>query len=176
MPTGPLSIVYYPDPVLREPAAPITEIDDEVRELAAAMVESMVLADGIGLAAPQVGVGRRLIVVSPTGEPEDATVHLNPRVVETSKEEVEFEEGCLSFPEIRGNVIRPERVTVEFTDLEGKTFRGEADGLLARVLQHEIDHLDGILFVTKFGPADRMRARKRLRKLEEEYRVRSGAR
>jgi peptide deformylase len=176
MPTGPLSIVYYPDPVLREPAASILEVDDEVRELAGAMIETMITADGIGLAAPQVGIGRRLIVVSPTGEAKDATVHLNPHVVESSKEEVEFEEGCLSFPEIRGNVIRPERVTVEFTDLEGRVFRGEADGLLARVLQHEIDHLDGILFVTKFGPADRLRARKRLRKLEEEYRVRIGGR
>ncbi len=167
--TRPLAIVHYPDPVLRQRAEEIREIDDEVRDLAESMVEAMVCHDGIGLAGPQVGVSRRIIVVSPTGQSEDATVHLNPRIVDSGKEEVEFEEGCLSFPEIRGIVIRPEWVTVEFEDLEGRTFSGEIDGLLARVFQHEIDHLDGIVFVTKFGPVDKLRARRRLKKLEEAY-------
>ncbi len=172
----PLAIVRYPDPVLRQRAEEITEIDDDVREFAGAMVEAMVNSDGIGLAAPQVGVSRRMIVLSPTGQAADATVHVNPRIVEFGKEEVEFEEGCLSFPEIRGIVIRPEAVTVEWEDLDGRTFRAEAGGLVARIFQHEIDHLDGILFVTRFGPADKLTAKRRLKKLEEEFAAHPGRR
>jgi len=172
----PLAIVHYPDPVLRRRAEEITEIDDETRELAAAMIEAMVNSDGIGLAAPQVGVSRRIIVLSPTGQAADASVHINPRIVESGGDEVEFEEGCLSFPEVRGIVVRPEHVTAEWEDLEGRTFRAETEGLIARIFQHEIDHLDGILFVTRFGPADKLQAKRRLKKLEEEFAVRAARR
>jgi peptide deformylase len=166
-----LPIVHYPDPILGRPAEDITEFDADLSELAEAMVVKMAECEGIGLAGPQVGVGKRIIIVSETGQAEDAVVHLNPRIVEASRDEIGFEEGCLSFPEIRGVVIRPEEVTVVSQDLDGEERRTEADGLLARVLQHEIDHVNGKLFITMFGPADRFNNRRRLRKLEKQYRV-----
>jgi peptide deformylase len=164
-----LPIVTYPDPILRTPADPVAAVDDALRELARDMIETMIDARGIGLAGPQVGRGLRLIVVSPTGEPEDATVHFNPRILEASKEEVEMEEGCLSLPELRGIVRRPEAVVVEFTNLDGEIEVIEADDLPARIFQHEIDHLDGKLFIEYFGPVDRLRSRRRLAELREDY-------
>jgi peptide deformylase len=172
----PLPIVLFPDAILRRPAEEIPEIDDEVVALGEAMVESMIVHEGIGLAGPQVGVGRRIIVVSETGLAQDARVLVNPRIASFDGEDVAYEEGCLSFPGIRGMVVRPARVTVESLDLDGRERRFEADELLARVLQHEIDHLDGILFVTKFGPADRLRARRRLRQLEKDHQAAAGRR
>jgi peptide deformylase len=170
MPPRTLPIVYYPDPILRRPAEEVTEFDGDLADLAESMVAKMVECEGIGLAGPQVGESLRIIIVSETGQAEDAVVHVNPRIVAASREEIGFEEGCLSFPEIRGIVVRPEAVTVESRDLSGETFTTDADGLMARVLQHEIDHLNGKLFVTMFGPADRLTNRRKLKKLEKEYR------
>ena len=164
-----LPIVYYPDPILRRPAQPIAAVDDTLRELGRDMIETMVDARGIGLAGPQIGRGLRLIVVSPTGELEDASVHFNPRIVDASKEEVEMEEGCLSLPDLRGIVRRPMAVTVEFTNVDGEIEVIETDDLRARVFQHEIDHLDGKLFIEYFGPVDRLSSRRRLQELRDDY-------
>lgn len=141
-------IVTYPDPVLAQTAEKITELTPELKQLAEDMVETMYEDDGIGLAAPQVGESCRLVVIDITGpeKREELRILVNPCI--TSKEgEVESEEGCLSVVGYRGKVKRAEKVTVDATDLEGKPVHIEADGLLAICLQHELDHLDGVLFI-----------------------------
>lgn len=141
-------IVTYPDPVLAQTAEKITELTPELKKLAEDMVETMYEDDGIGLAAPQVGESCRLVVIDITGpeKREELRILVNPCI--TSKEgEVESEEGCLSVVGYRGKVKRAEKVTVDATDLEGKPVHIEADGLLAICLQHELDHLDGVLFI-----------------------------
>ncbi|SKA74705.1 peptide deformylase [Desulfobaculum bizertense] len=141
-------IVTYPDPVLAQTAEEITELTPELKQLAEDMVETMYEGDGIGLAAPQVGESCRLVVIDITGpeKREELRILVNPCI--TSKEgEVDSEEGCLSVVGYRGKVKRAEKVTVDATDLEGKPVHIEADGLLAICLQHELDHLDGVLFI-----------------------------
>jgi len=166
-----LRIRIYGDPVLREKADPIPEIDEDVRRLAADMVETLRDADGVGLAGPQVGAMQRLIVVHPPasggekrGEPR---VLVNPEVLETCGPEVSAEEGCLSIPGIYDSVKRRDRVQVRARELDGGEIRLEAEGILSRILQHEIDHLDGVLFVDRIGPMRRALLRKRLRELQE---------
>ena len=145
-----LDIVKYPDPVLSEPTEPVEEFDAGLRELAANMVATMHAAPGIGLAAPQVGRSERLCVLDlSVGENEDELMILvNPRVVE-EEGKVSDEEGCLSFPDLMIIVPRPERVVVEAQDLQGDPIRVEGEELLARCLHHEIDHLDGVLFLER---------------------------
>jgi peptide deformylase len=130
-------------PVLRQHSAEVTGIDPEVRRLVEDMFETMDAAKGVGLAANQVGVARRIAVVDAD---EDRFVMINPRIVEAEGRSI-AEEGCLSIPEIYADVARPDRVVVEALDLEGNPYRKEAAGLKARAIQHEIDHLDGILFL-----------------------------
>ena len=129
---------------------------------------SMRSARGLGLAANQVGIGRRLALVSDTGEDEDVRVVIDPELV-SSEGALAMEEGCLSFPGLVGLITRPERVAVSYTNLEGERITEEADGLLARCFLHEIDHLDGILYISRMTPADRIRLKRSLRDLEEEY-------
>jgi peptide deformylase len=138
-----LDIRVLGDPILRDETKPVGEITDELRELARNMFETMHVARGIGLAAPQIGRTERLAVVEVD---EHKLVIINPEVVHTEGK-AKAEEGCLSIPDIYGDVERPERVRVRATDLDGKTFEVEADGLFARCLQHEIDHLHGKLFL-----------------------------
>ena len=164
----PLEIVCYPDPILRRPIAPVGEVTDEIRELIPVMMVSMREAKGLGLAANQVGIGKRLALVSDTGEDEDIRVVIDPEVVQTEGS-LAIEEGCLSFPGLLGLITRPERITVGYTNLDGERVTEEANGLLARCFLHEIDHLDGILFISKMTPADRIRLKRDLRDLEEEY-------
>jgi peptide deformylase len=130
-------------PVLRQHSAEVKTVDDEIRRLVADLFETMDAAKGVGLAANQVGVARRVAVVDADG---DRFVMIDPTIVETEGSST-AEEGCLSIPEIYGDVTRPERVVIEALDQDGTSYRKEATGLKARAIQHEIDHLDGILFL-----------------------------
>jgi peptide deformylase len=146
-----LDIVFYPDPVLRKRAVPVEEGRD-LADFAAGMLEAMRDAQGVGLAAPQVGESLRLFVASESGEPDDAIVCINPEVEPFGSAE-EMEEGCLSIPGLRAMVRRPAKVRMTWTDVDGKRYKGEFGGLLARIIQHEFDHLEGILFVPGQGRA-----------------------
>lgn len=165
-----LPILEVPDPMLRKKVAPVASIDATLRTLLDDMLETMYAAPGIGLAGPQVGVDKRIIVVDVGPKEERRPVRLiNPEIVRASDELVEGEEGCLSLPNQFAQVRRPDRVTVRHQDETGEWREIEADGLLARCLQHEIDHLDGILFV------DHLSALKRnmlLKKLDKQRRQR----
>ncbi|HEX8453081.1 MAG TPA: peptide deformylase [Longimicrobium sp.] len=140
--------------------------DPELDRLIEDMFETMYDAHGIGLAAPQVGISRRLIVVHVNEEGEEPFALLNPRVVESGKAREKGEEGCLSIPNISAAVERPATVVVEGVDPKGNAVRIEADGMLARCLQHEIDHLDGILFLDRLSPLKRNMLVKKYRKQE----------
>ncbi len=161
-----LPIYLYDHPVLRQKTKPVTEITPELRKLARDMLETMYAARGIGLAANQVGVSLQLIVVD-IGEEEmkQPLILLNPTLVAVSEETAEMEEGCLSLPELRDVVVRPAAVQVRYTDLRGRERQLEADGLLARVLQHEIDHLQGIYFVDRLPAVRRLFLRRKLERI-----------
>lgn len=143
-----LPIVKYGDPVLRKPTAPVATIDRDIHALIDDMVETMYVAPGVGLAANQVGVSLRLMIIdlSVGEDPDDLHVFINPEFVEKKGEVVE-EEGCLSIPDFVENVSRPEITTVRYQDREGKWKELTGEGLMARALNHEIDHLDGKLYV-----------------------------
>jgi peptide deformylase len=165
-------ILVYPDVVLQARAGEIENIDGRVVKLAADMAETMYAAPGVGLAAPQIGVSERLICVDvkhPEKERELITL-INPVIVEAEGQVVE-EEGCLSVPEIRENVTRAERVLVLGLDLNERQLEIEAQGLLARALQHEIDHLDGILFIDRISRLKRGIIQRKMRKLMHEARA-----
>lgn len=161
-------ILIYPDPRLQEKASPIGKITPEIKKLAKDMVETMYEADGIGLAAPQVGHSCRLIVVDITGPSlkEDLKIILNPEIV-ASEGETEYEEGCLSVREIKAKVKRAEKITVKGKDLNGKPVEIEADGLLAVCLQHEIDHLEGVLFIDRLSRLKRTLYDKKVKKWQK---------
>lgn len=167
-----MKLALYPDPVLVRPAVPISEITKEVREKAEAMVSFMELEGGIGLAAPQVSWGVRLLLASGDGIPEDTRVLVNPQVVWKGGGTEWGEEGCLSFPDIFGDVLRAQQVRVKATDLDGNEQEIEAEDLFARVLQHEIDHLDGRLFINKMRPADKLANKAKLEELAQRFHAR----
>src|SRR5215472_15744853 len=139
-------IVKFGDPVLETPAAPVTRFDDELRELIGDMFESMYAAHGVGLAAPQIGISKRIAVIDVTfkEDPEARIVLINPEIIHTEGR-VNSNEGCLSLPEFREYVTRPRTVTARAQNLEGETFEVTGDDLLARALVHEADHLNGKL-------------------------------
>lgn len=143
------------DPVLRQAAKPVAEITDATRALIADMFETMYAEDGVGLAAPQVGISERIIVVDPRDEGSRGFALVNPVIVERSAETDRAEEGCLSIPGLREIVERPSRVVVEGLDPDGRSVRLEAAELLGRILQHEIDHIDGVLFLDRVSPLKR---------------------
>lgn len=161
-----LRIRKYGDPVLETKADPVTEFDGELRQLAADMFETMYANKGVGLAAPQVGVSRRLAVIDPSaGEDEAARIVLvNPEILVKEGTQI-GEEGCLSIPGFREDVKRAWRVRVRAQDLEGKFFEIEGEELLARAIQHEIDHLDGILFLQHLSLLKRDLIKRKIRKL-----------
>jgi peptide deformylase len=161
-------IVKFPDPVLQKPAEPVTVFDAELRKLVDDMFTSMYDAQGIGLAAPQIGISKRLTVIdlSFQKKPEDKIVLINPEVIEIKGKQVE-EEGCLSLPEIRDRVVRAAEVTVRAQDADGKPIEVEATELLARAVQHEIDHLDGILFIFRLSRLKRDLQLRKIRKLQK---------
>jgi peptide deformylase len=175
---GALRIVEYPAPVLRAKAKPVEKVTEEVREVALRMVELMREAEGIGLAAPQVGLSWRMFVCdvpatedrSPEHDPPDATAgaqfYINPRLSNPVGALVRMEEGCLSLPDIRGDVLRPPTITITALDLNGKAFTRTATGLLARCWQHEVDHLDGVLIINRMTQMSRLKNRAAIRELE----------
>ena len=144
-----LPIITLPDPLLRKSSAPIERIDADVRKLAADMLETMYAAPGVGLAAVQVGVPRRLIVLDTAKdeEPPQPLVLINPEIVTLGSELRQHEEGCLSIPDVRIDIDRPNTLTVRYLDLDGKPQELAAKGLLATAIQHEIDHLNGKLII-----------------------------
>jgi len=156
-----LPILHYPDPRLKKRAEPVTEVDESIRRLAADMAETMYAAPGIGLAATQVDVHKRVIVIDVTEDRSGLTVLINPEILEKDGECVS-EEGCLSVPGIYDKVTRAERVKVRALNLEGKTVEFEAEGLLAVCIQHEIDHLDGKVFVEYLSPLKQSRIKAKL--------------
>ena len=161
-------IVKFPDPILQQPAEPVTVFDAELRKLVDDMFTSMYDAQGIGLAAPQIGVSKRLTVIdlSFQKKPEGKIVLINPEVVEIKGKQVE-EEGCLSLPEIRDRVVRAAEVKVRAQDADGKPIEVEGTELLARAIQHEIDHLDGILFIFRLSRLKRDLQLRKIRKLQK---------
>ena len=142
-------------PVLRQRAAPVARVDDDVRQLVDDLFETMRAAKGVGLAANQVGVARRVAVVDTGEQDPPPLVLVNPTIVERSDEAETAEEGCLSIPEIYGEVERPLRVTVEALDRDGRPYRLDVTGYKARAIQHEIDHLDGVLFLDHLSAVKR---------------------
>lgn len=175
-----LDIVTYGKEVLRSPAKPIVEITDEIRTLVADMLETMYAAEGVGLAAEQVGRTESLCVIDVPSECEKTEdladfnkaiemplVLINPKIT-ASEGTQRGMEGCLSFPEIHGQVSRALQVTFEYTDLEGERHTATARGLLARAVQHELDHLDGKLMIDKFSSVQRMSVAGKLRRLAAE--------
>ena len=159
-------IVIYGDPVLREVSHPVEDINQEVKDLVSQMVDTLKRARGLGLAASQVGSPLRLFILDLSAIDIDETlrVFINPEIVETDGE-VEMEEGCLSFPELYLRITRAERVKVRATDLEGKRFEMTADGVTARAILHEYDHIQGKLFIDHLSPLSRTLLKGRLRKL-----------
>jgi peptide deformylase len=158
-----LKILEYPDPRLRKKAVPVTAVDDALRQLIDDMFETMYDAPGIGLAATQVDVHRRLLVADVSAEKDDPYVLINPEIVARDGVEVS-EEGCLSVPGYYEEVERAEHVRVKYLDRNGESIEADFEGLLAVCVQHEIDHLDGRLFVDYLSEAKRQRIRKRLEK------------
>jgi peptide deformylase len=159
-------ITHYPADVLGRPAEPVAEIDETIRRLVVKMTDIMIENKGMGLAAPQAGVGLRLFIISMDGSRENVRAYVNPRVTPAGDLD-EKEEGCLSVPGVWTKIRRYQRATVTATDLDGKEFTEEADGLYARCLQHESDHLDGMLVVNRMGAAAKIAHRRQLKKLVE---------
>ena len=158
-----LEILHYPDTRLRTMAKAVKEVDDEIRKIADDMLETMYEAPGIGLAATQVNVHKRIIVIDVTEDRSDPLVLINPEIIEAEGEE-SMDEGCLSVPGVYENVTRADQVRVRALGLDGNPFELEADGLKAVCIQHEIDHLDGKLFVDYLSNLKRQRIRKKLEK------------
>ena len=163
-----LKIRKYPDPILRRRAQEIKSINAEIKKLADGMVERMVLAKGYGLAAPQVGILKRMITLDVNN---NLYVLINPEIVEIGEENIEGLEGCLSIPGAEAEVIRPARVKVRALTPEGKEIILDDDGLLARVLQHEIDHLNGVLFIDYVSAAKRLSLLKEYERSQREGRT-----
>ncbi len=184
-----LKIRVYGSPVLRERAQPVERVDEALRDLIASMGETMYRAGGVGLAANQVGETRRFFVVDVdqvSGEESDVSddrrkknpsrrllrVFINPEILERSIEDCPYKEGCLSLPGLEGRVFRPERIKARYTSLDGETKELEATGLLARVFQHELDHLDGVMFIDHLTTDQRRTLAgklSKLRKMSEEH-------
>jgi len=162
-----LPIVKYPDPVLQQPGEPVTEFDDKLRQFVADLFETMYAAQGIGLAAPQVGVSKRITVIDTSNakEPDKKMVLINPEIIEQEGRIYE-DEGCLSFPEIREKVVRHAKVRIRGQDEYGKWFEAEGEELLSRCIQHEIDHLDGVLFIFRISSLKRDLALRKIRKMQ----------
>ena len=158
-----LQVRRYPDPVLRKKAQPVKTVTERDKGLIEDMVETMKLSEGVGLAATQVGISKRIIVYNPSCDEWRADALINPVIVKKRGSEKK-EEGCLSLPGINGLVCRSTYIQVEGLDIKGKPVCFEAKGLLARIFQHEIDNLDGILFIDRLSPVKRFMAKRKLKK------------
>ncbi|MCA8950492.1 MAG: peptide deformylase [Planctomycetes bacterium] len=166
-----MEIRVYPDPVLRRGGQTVTEFGPELERTAAEMMAAMYEEGGVGLAAPQVGIEQKLLVLNPTGSKDDRSgelVLLNPKITRKKGREYD-EEGCLSFPGIQAEVERWIDITITYTDLQGQEQTMKAEGWLARIIQHELDHLEGVLFVDRLTPVDKLRVKSQLAELEDRY-------
>lgn len=162
-------IFIWPDPVLKKPASPVARVDDEIRKLIDDMAETMYAADGVGLAAPQVGVSKRIVVIDTSPRQEgQRLLHLVNPVIVKAEGETTYTEGCLSVPGEAEEVERAAKVWVKALDRDGKPIEIEGEGLLGIALQHELDHLDGVLFVDHLSSLKRELIRKRMKKLKAE--------
>jgi len=166
-----LQIVHYPHPTLRHLSKPLKRVDAELREMVIEMFALMYEHEGVGLAANQVDLPYRLFIANPSGDSankEAEHVFINP-MLRAGKGQAEGEEGCLSIPGVNGQVVRNERITIEAYDLDGESFTGELEGLFARIVQHEIDHLDGTLFIDRLAPAQKAELREELEEFEIDF-------
>jgi peptide deformylase len=167
-----LRLTLYPDPVLRKVAAPVAVFDPALAELVRGMFELMYRSNGVGLAAPQVGLDRRILVANPSGDPERKDEELalvNVTILDRSGPLTAYEEGCLSFPQIYAEVKRPDRCAVRAFAPDGTPIEREFEGFPGRVIQHEYDHLEGVLLVDRMSPADKLRHKVALAELVERY-------
>lgn len=164
-----MNIVIYPDPVLRQKAKPLKEINKEVCKKVEEMMELMHQARGVGLAAPQVGWPVRLFIIDTGGDSREEKVFINPTIIEETGE-LNKEEGCLSFPGIMSKIIRAQRIKAHAYNLKGQELEIEAEGLAARAWQHELDHLNGELFIDKMSPSHRLAITHQLKEFERIYR------
>ena len=158
-----LDILHFPDPRLRNVAQPVEQVDDEIRQLVDDMLETMYVAPGIGLAATQVNIDKRVVVIDVSEEKDQPLCLINPEIIQLEGIE-EMEEGCLSVPGIYETVQRADKIRFRALDRDGNAYESETDGLLAVCVQHEIDHLDGKLFVDYLSQLKRTRIRKKLEK------------
>ena len=163
-----LQIIQYPDPRLKKVSQPVESFDAALKELAARMFQLMREARGVGLAAPQVGQNVRMFVMNHTGDPADDRVYVNPELTEAEGSE-EAEEGCLSLPNLNVRVVRDKAIRMRAKDVDGNDIDQVESGYIARVWQHEFDHLNGTLITDRMGAVAKMAARKILRELEEKY-------
>ena len=165
-----LPIVTAPDPVLKKKAVQVAAVDDRIRQMMDDMLETMYEAPGIGLAAPQIGVSERVVVIDIGRSDENRQPYflVNPEIVWMSEEENTYEEGCLSVPEHYAEVVRPKAVKVKFLDRDNQPAEIETDGLLATVIQHELDHLDGVLFIDHLTSLKRNMIQRKLLKQKKE--------
>lgn len=163
-----LPILHFPDPRLRTKAKPVAVVDDAIRQLIKDMFETMYDAPGIGLAATQVNHHIRLVVMDISEEKDQPMVFINPKVTPLTEEKVPYEEGCLSVPSVFDVVDRPTKVRIEALNEQGEAFSLETDGLLAVCIQHELDHLEGKLFVDYLSTLKRQRIKAKLQKLQKQ--------
>ncbi|PRY98145.1 peptide deformylase [Jezberella montanilacus] len=163
-----LEILHYPDPRLHKVAKPVDTVDDSIRVLVQNMAETMYDAPGVGLAATQVNVHKRVVVIDVSEEKNDLRVLINPEILDKSEEQKIYEEGCLSVPDVYDDVERPATVRVRALDLSGESYEFDAEGLLAVCVQHEIDHLNGKVFVQHLSMLKQTRLKAKLRKAERE--------
>jgi peptide deformylase len=164
-----LKIILYPDPRLTKVSKPVEKFDQNLKDLAARMFVLMRDNRGVGLAAPQVGQNIRMFVMNSTGKPEDDRIYVNPELSEPLGEE-EGEEGCLSLPQIAATILRSQSIQMKARDVEGKPIWQLESDYIARIWQHEVDHLNGSLLLDRMGPLARMANRKILKDLEQRYR------
>jgi peptide deformylase len=164
-----LKIVKYPDPILARPGEPVTEFNGELRQLVANMFETLYAEQGVGLAAPQVGISQRLLVIDVSGgkTPADRLVLINPEIISSEGKQY-GDEGCLSFPGIQEKVSRAAKVRIRAQNEKGKWFEMDGEDILARCFQHEIDHTDGIQFIFRMSALKRDLVQRKIRKLQRE--------
>jgi peptide deformylase len=163
-----VELVKYPNPSLKNKAEEVVEFGETLAGYAQGMLELMYAYRGIGLAGPQAGLPVKLVVMNPSGKDEDELVLVNPRIVRSGGE-VRYEEGCLSFPGIYAKIVRPDTVECVARTLAGGETSFQCNGILARIVQHELDHLDGVLLVDRMSPAERKAHQRALKRLRKEY-------
>jgi peptide deformylase len=164
-----LNVLCYPDPRLHQVAKPVAQVDARIKKIVADMADTMYEAPGVGLAATQVDIHERIVIIDISDEQNDLKVFINPEIIWSSPEKKSWREGCLSVPDFYDEVERPSQVRVKALDIDGKEFELEADGLLAVCLQHELDHLQGKVFVAYLSILKRTRISQKLKKRAKEF-------